>query len=553
MANDEEGVIARLQEVRSAVIDPAIAAEGGRIFKTMGDGLLMEFTSPIGAVRAALSLQQDMAEREHDNPKDTRLRFRIGINLGDVVIDGDDVLGDAVNVASRLESLAPIGGICIGRTVFENSQGHVEARMIELGPQVVKNIPQPVEAWIVEVAGAECAAVGREPPGASLAVLPLEVISRDPDAKLIADGLVQDLTGALGRFGWIFVTARNSAYAVGETDDAIDEIARKLNVRHIVQGSFRLFGERIRLVARLVDTRTGRFVLDETWDRRLDDIFEVQEQLATRVAATLAPKIMGSEIQNVRNRQDPILDAWRRFVKALGDYYDFEPTKNLKAINGFEEAINLDETFALPKAYLSKALFTQVWLGWSDSTSGEIERAEEIARDAIAATHDLAEGHYALSCALFWQGRVSEALHAINRCVELNPHFADGHLVRSQLLTCLGRFDEALPQARLALDLSPSDPLRWAFLGNLADALFGAERWTDAVQAAEQACEERSDYRWGWLMLAAASAKCGDKERAKEAFSQAQDPEAMIAAFPFSREIDRRRLRDAVRLVHPGE
>jgi adenylate cyclase len=261
MAADEEGTISRLRDARTYVIDPAIMEGGGRIVKTMGDGLLVDFPSPVLAVRAALLMQRNLISRESPQREDRRLRFRIGIHLGDVVIDGDDILGDCVNITARLETIAPAGGICISRAIYDHVQGKIEAGMTWLGPQSVKNIPEPIDVWQVEVDGTAPSPVrlsGQE--RASIAVLPFQNFSATPDQDFFVDGLVEDVITELGRFRWLFVIARNSTFAYKGTAKDVRKIARELGVRYVVEGSVRRSGDRLRITVQLIDALSGAHI-----------------------------------------------------------------------------------------------------------------------------------------------------------------------------------------------------------------------------------------------------------------------------------------------------
>ena len=303
MAADEEGVIARLRAARTEVIDPALAEAGGRIVKTMGDGLLVEFGSPVAAVRAALQVQRPMAARE-TGPEEQRLTFRIGVNLGDIVIDGDDILGDGVNVAARLETLAPPGGLCISRAVHDQVRGKLDAVLTPLGPQPVKNLPEPVEVWRVEVEGVASSPTVKAGARPSIAVLPFDNMSRDADQDFLADGIVEDVITELSRFRDLTVIARNSSFSFRGQALDIRKIAQELDVRYVVEGSVRRAGDRLRLTAQLIDAADGSHVWAGRWDRTMADLFDLQDELTQAIVTAVAPEISAHERALARQEAD---------------------------------------------------------------------------------------------------------------------------------------------------------------------------------------------------------------------------------------------------------
>lgn len=311
MAADEEDIINRMRAARKEIIDPTIATCGGRIIKTMGDGLLVEFASPVQALRSALGMQREMHAHETTEVEASRLKFRIGINLGDVVIDGEDVLGDAVNIAARLESLAPVGGICISRAVFEQVKGRIDAEMTTLGPQAVENMPEPVDVWRVEVEGAEAskpAQVAAERP--SIAVLPFANMSADQDQEFLADGIVEDVTTELSRFRSLMVIARNSTFAYKGASQDVRRIGKELGARYVVEGSVRRGGNRLRVTAQFIEASSGMQVWAGKWDRTLEDIFDLQDELTHAIVTAVEPELGAHERRLARARPTDSLTSW---------------------------------------------------------------------------------------------------------------------------------------------------------------------------------------------------------------------------------------------------
>jgi TolB-like protein len=310
--------------VRKELIQPELAAAKARLIKTMGDGLLVEFPSPVAAVRASLVIQKSMVERESRQDKAVRLQFRIGINLGDVIINGDDILGDGVNVAARLESLAPPGGICISRAIHEQLRGKTDAVLTALGPQDVKNMPDPVEVWRVEVDGFEAAPTRQKPAVApSIVILPFDNMSSDPEQEFLADGIVEDVTTELSRFRTLTVIAKNSAFSYKGTPKDVREIARELEVKYVVEGSVRRAGDRLRVTAQLIEAETGGHLWAERWDRTMADLFDVQDELTSAIVSGFEPELGAHERILSRKKPTGNLTAWELAQKGYSKFFEY--------------------------------------------------------------------------------------------------------------------------------------------------------------------------------------------------------------------------------------
>ena len=312
IGDDEEGTIARQKAHRAEMIDPVIASHGGRIVKTMGDGLLVEFPSVVDAVKCAVEVQQAMSDREADVSEDRCIQYRVGINLGDIVIDGDDILGDGVNVAARLEGLADPGGICISGDAYRQVLGKIDQSFEDMGERVLKNIAEPVRAYRVML-DRELAVPGAEPlplpDKPSIAVLPFDNLSGDPDQDYFADGITEDIITALSRIGWLFVIARNTTFTFRGTAVDVAAVAKELGVRYILEGSVRKAGNRVRITAQLIDGETGNHIWAERYDRELEDIFAVQDEITENISGALEPQINTPKTSGCSKRQRKI---WTR-------------------------------------------------------------------------------------------------------------------------------------------------------------------------------------------------------------------------------------------------
>lgn len=465
MAADEEGVIKRLRAARKEIIDPAIATCDGRIIKTMGDGLLVEFASPVQALRAALGIQRDMHDCEATEIKTKRLRFRIGINLGDVVIDGEDVLGDAVNIAARLESLAPVGGICISRAVFEQAKGRIDAEMTTLGPQAVKNMPEPVDVWRVEVEGADAAKpaqVAAERP--SIAVLPFANMSADQDQEFLADGIVEDVITELSRFRSLMVIARNSTFAYKGASQDMRQIGKELGARYVVEGSVRRSGSRLRVTAQLIEASSGTHVWAGKWDRTLEDIFDLQDELTHAIVTAVEPELGAHERRLARARPTDSLTSWELCQRSWPKLAEYNPQSLDEAAALLRASAKTDPNFALPRAMLARVANVRVAIGLPDPSSA-IAEGLVWAREALAIDDRLEIAHGTLAVLLAMSGHADEAADTAATAIALNPNNAFCHHA-----TALAEMFKAQPDTakmvaggETAMRLSPKDPTAHAF------------------------------------------------------------------------------------------
>jgi adenylate cyclase len=476
MAANEEGTIARLQGLLKDVIRPEIANHDGRVVKTMGDGLLVEFPSTVAALKSTLAIQTRVAQSEAETDEDRRMRFRVGINLGDVVIDGDDILGDGVNIAARLESLAPPGGICVSRAVYEQVKGKVSAGYTDLGPQLVKNIPDPVEVWRVEVDGVQAVTAKPAQPAKrpSIVVLPFDNMSSDPEQDYLADGIVEDVTTELSRFRTLFVIARNSAFSYKGAAKDVREIARELEVNYVVEGSVRRAGNRLRITAQLIEAATGNHIWAERWDRTMEDLFDVQDELTSAIVSGVEPELGAHERAVVRQKPTDNMTAWELCQRGYFEFVKYTGYGDKSAFDLYHQAIAVDPEFALPQAYLGRWYWVQVIVGRSDDVPGDLRAGLEHATRAITLDDRLELGHVSQGVMLALSGREADATQALDRAEQLNPnnaimHFARAHACMLQQDPDTYRMEDA---ARMAIRLSPKDPLAWGFWFQLANALF---------------------------------------------------------------------------------
>ena len=482
---DEEGTLAALKALRANVIDPKIAEHNGRIVKLMGDGMLAEFPSVVGAVRAAVETQQAVAERNSSLPADRRIEFRVGINLGDVVIDGDDIHGDGVNVAARLEGLAEPGGLCVSGPVYDQVRNRTDIAFEDLGDQEVKNIDQPVRVWrwpAVSAEGSAPASLGDQlplPDKPSVAVLPFDNMSGDLEQEFFADGLAEDIITTLSKVSSLTVIARNSTFAYKGRPTDLRLIGRELGVRYVLEGSTRKSGQRLRITAQLIDTADGNHVWAERYDRTVDDIFDIQDEITKEVVTALRIKLTDGEDARMWARGTNDIEAWQLCVRAYELFVRFNSTDFLEARALAEKAIARDPNYAFAWATLGLTFWVDGRLGYTADSEAKIARAQECAERATA----LDETHtsvIALNVHLAGiMGRVHEGVAIARRGLELHPGHADVRAYLGYALTRAGAYREAVDQYHTAMSLNPLYP-NW-YRNTLAKALMVLDEFDEAL------------------------------------------------------------------------
>lgn len=453
-------MIARLKTLRAEIIDPAVGAGGGRVVKTMGDGLLIEFASPVEAVRTALAVQNAVNDGEAPRAEDDKMRFRIGVHFGDVMVDGDDLLGDVVNVAARLETLSQVGGICVSRSVREMIDGKVDADLTDLGPQRVKNLPEPVEVWRVEVAGAVAAVQTGRAVSPSIAVLPFVSRSADPDDAFLAEGIVEDVTNELSRFRALTVIARASARSYQHDGRNLPAIGRALGARYLVEGSVRRAGERLRVTAQLIDAETGVQIWSGRWDRLTADLFDLQDDLTSAIVTVIEPELGAHERTLARKKPTDSLTAWelcQRGYAAFGDY----STESMDAAAALlKKAVAADPEFALPRALLSRISNIRIASGRSKDPGADLAEGLRWADEALAIDDRLEMAHLSRAIILAMKGDDKGARAAIDAALALNDNHPGCHHGMGLVQLFSKDPDGALMvhHAGTALQLSPKDP-----------------------------------------------------------------------------------------------
>ncbi len=427
---DEEGTRARLRSLHAELIDPRIAADGGRIVKTTGDGILAEFPSAIDAVRNALALQGAMRGRNADLPEATRIEIRVGINVGDVIVEGDDVHGDGVNVAARLEGLCAPGEVYVSGTVYDQAAGKLAASFVDLGEQTVKNIAKPVRLYRAHLesdsdqAPEPQATHPRPPDKPSIAVLPFDNMSGDPEQEYFSDGMAEDLITDISKISGLFVIARNSSFAFKGQAIDVKEIAGKLGVKHILEGSVRKMGAKLRVNAQLIDAASGGHVWAERYDGDMADIFEFQDSIREQIVAALQVSLTPTDKALTERKPTDSVEAYDLFLKGRASYYRYTPENLLEARKCLEKAIEIDPNFADAYGYLSYCHF----FGWSQMSADfddNLDRANELAEKGVALDNASAIALTRLGWIQTFLRRYDQAIANLEKAVELAPNNGD--------------------------------------------------------------------------------------------------------------------------------
>jgi adenylate cyclase len=518
MELDEAGTAQALREHRVAAY-PLIAERGGRVVKTTGDGLLIEFGSVVGAVECALVLQRLATERNAAVAGDRRMEWRIGVHLGDVLIEGDDILGDGVNIAARLEGIAEPSGICISEDAFRQVRGKVEVEFADIGEQSLKNISRPLRVYRVSSSPAASQPITAPaalplPDKPSIAVLPFANMCGDPEQEYFADGMVEEIITALSRLRWLFVIARNSSFTYKGRAVNVKQVGRELGVRYVLEGSVRKAAGRVRITAQLIDASDGTHLWADRFDGDLQDVFELQDRVASAVAGLIEPTLRQAEIERARRKRPDSLDAYDLYLRALPWAHTPMPEDADKALALLDKAIELEPNFAAAHAIIA-------WCHEARYLRGGMQEGTRIvalrhAREAIAAGGDDAAAIATAGFVIAVCGRDYEtALTAFDRSFALSSSSALALGFSSIVRAWMGDDAIAVEHAERALRLSPFDPLRYLPYGGLAYAHFAAGRFKEAVAAANLATQSNPRFTVPIILHAAALGYLDRRDEAK--------------------------------------
>ena len=534
MSDDEEGTHQRLKDHLSQLVNPNIEEHHGRIVKNTGDGILAEFYSVVDAVRCAAETQREMAARNATTPEDERIGFRIGINLCDVIAEAEDIYGDGVNIAARLEGLAKPGGICVSDAVFRQVQGKVQAEFIDMGEQPLKNIARPVRVYRVEPKNPDPGALpsaGRErarsarataesllplPDKPSIAVLPFQNLSVDPEQQYFADGMVEEIVTALSRIRWLFVIARNSSFAYkGEAID-IKQVGRELGVRYVLEGSVRKAGDRVRITAQLIEAETRSHLWADRFDGTLQDVFDLQDQVAVSVAGIIEPTLKSAEMRRSSERPTNDLTAYDFYLRALQNAQWPNRAGYTSALGFLDDAIGRDPNYAPALALAGFCHHALHVSGWTEALDRTREQGIELAARALRSSGGDAEalGRAAYTIGYFGED-IAAAIALLDRALELNPSFALGWAWGGWLRLWAGLAEAALPHFETALRLNPRDPHPSSLFG-IGVSYFFARRLEEAKATLLRSLQQLPGWVPPYRFLAACCAHLGHRDEARE-------------------------------------
>jgi TolB-like protein/class 3 adenylate cyclase len=553
MGADEDATVRDLK-AHQAIVLPMIGDHGGRIIDTAGDGILAEFASVLAAVKCALAIQSNMAERNAAISPARRMQFRIGINQGDVVVDEARVYGDGVNVAARLESIADPGGICISGKVHDEISGKIAVACQDLGPQQLKNIAAPVRAYrlratdaIAEPTGLPPSKVAMQKP--SIAVLPFANMSGDADQEYLADGIIEDIIMALSKFRWLLVIARNSSFSYKGRSVDVRQIGRELAVRYIVEGSIRRSGSRLRVAAQLIDATSGTHIWAERYDRNLTDIFEIQDEITSRIVSAAAPELTAAEIARAQQQHPRDVNAWDAYLQALPLMRQHTRNANARAVDLLTNATQLSPDFAAAYARLSACWTQAAYYEWNSTREECITRAMDLAKHSCTLDSQEPLALDALASAHQFRGDFENAAQMARRALDISPTCtaAYGTLVTS--LAFLGRVEEALEVFAQSERTNPRDPDRSSRLMGVTIAYFVAERYEEAIRFANEYITLRPNWYGGYVYLAASHGMCGNAREGNLAIQHLLSLRPQLTLGQMRKQVMLRRPSDSERLL----
>ena len=527
---DEDRTLARLRALRSDLIDPTVAVHNGRVVKRTGDGSLIEFRSVVDAVRCAIEVQNGMIERNAGLPPERRIEYRVGIHLGDVVEESDgDLMGDGVNIAARLEGIAKPGAICLSEDAYRQVKSRLDVAVNDLGPTKLKNIAESIRVYSLEIGvpasaklapQAESATTEKSarliPDNPSIAVLPFQNMSGDPEQDYFADGMVEDIITGLSRIKWLFVIARNSTFTYKGRAIDVKQVGRELGVRYVLEGSVRKSADRVRITGQLVDAANGAHVWAQRFDGKADDIFALQDEITLSVVGAIEPSLRLAEVERVKRKRPDSLDAYDLVLQAHSDAFSGMPDRATKALVLLERALALNSTYALAHGFCATCYhnrFLRAGLHEEDK-SASIHHAQA----AIAYGQDDA---LALTLAGFSMGMDAHdrdaAFAAFEAALAISPSSALTYYCGSVVLGWGGEAERAINWAERAIRLSPFDSWRFAAHHSLTLGHFLRGRYQEAVDSAYKAVQANPGHSISHMLLAAPLVKLGRMEEAKAA------------------------------------
>ncbi len=549
MEADESGTLARLKALRAELIEPLIAEHRGRVVKLMGDGLLAEFVSVVDAVRCAVEVQQGIAERSHDPAQAEPIALRVGVNLGDVIVDGDDIYGDGVNVAARLEALAEPSGICVAGVVHDSIAGKLDVAFEDTGEQEVKNIARPIRVWrwrrgAPRVAAGIAASSGSPPlpDKPSIAVLPFDNMSGDPEQEYFADGITEDIITALSSVQSFFVIARNSTFIYKGQAVDLRRVASDLGVQYVMEGSVRKAGNKVRVTAQLIEAETARHVWAGRHDGTLDDIFDLQDEITASVVGAIEPQLLRAEAERIKQKRPESLDAYDHTLRGLSHMNKLTPEDSAEALRLFSKSIEIDPGYGRAYVCASWCYRRQVQVG--GMILSEADRAESIrlAKEALkVAPDDPYVMWQAALTAAYLEQDFDGAIGLIDRSLSVNANANRAWIASGIVRTMVGDPETAMEHAERSIRLSPLDISKWVAHGVLATACLQEQRYEDAAGWAREAVRQQPYNAPAYHVLAASCAHLQRMDEAAEAIRRSLELDADLtiarlqAIYPIAR------------------
>ena len=514
MEQDELETVRTLEAYRELIAE-VIRNYRGRVVDSPGDNILAEFLSVVDAVESAVEIQKELKSENAELAEDRRMEFRIGINLGDVIEEGERIYGDGVNIAARVESLAQAGGICISGTAFDHVENKLGMELEYLGEQAVKNIRKPVRVYRVKTEGdAADLVISRDlplPDKPSIAVLPFVNMSGDAEQEYFSDGITEDLITDLSKISGLFVIARNSVFTYKGRAVKVDQVGQDLGVRYVLEGSVRKSGGRIRITAQLVDAKTGGHLWANRYDRDLKDIFELQDEVTQKIVTSLAVKLTDREQDRLAHKDTGNLEAYDYTLRGLEYYFLFTEEGNSKARKLFQKAIELDSEYALAHSRLGWTYLRAWSLGWTEDPKS-LEQAFKMGQKAIALDETLPDAQSLLGEVYLWRKKHDEAIAALERSISLEPNNAEALADLANILGWAGRPDESVGLVKKAMRLNPVSPVPYLWV--LGHAYYLKARYDEAIATLKIVVQRQPDFLPAHALLAASFMELGQEDEA---------------------------------------
>ena len=525
--SDEGGTHRRVMEVLDYA-STTITESGGSVLRYAGDAILAEFTSAVASVGTSVAIQTELAAQNESIDEDKKVQLRIGINIGDVIEDRGEVFGDGVNLAARLEAAAPEGGVCIPESVHEQIQGKLEVKFSDDGQEQFKNINHPTHVfrWIPsieqtrEMNSGSNISRGSEKP--SIAVLALTNMNHDPDLDFIGDGITEDLITALSKIRSFKVISRESTFTYKNASVDVRQIARELDVRFVFEGSVRKAGNRVRVTAQLIDAETGHHVWAERYDREMEDIFDLQDEMVQIIASALEPELSAFERERAVSKPPDNLNAWERYQRALWYMWTFEDDNVKTAMTMFNRALEADSGFAPAYAYYSFSCYITVIMGYAKDPDARLQEGLDAAKKALKSDDKDAIPYFAIGRIYMMLGDHDASIAALKKSIELNPCFAQSYHGLGFALSLSGQLEESKRMSQKAIGLSPRDPMLWAFTIVHAFTCLLSEDYDEGLEWVHHTLQiPNATGYWPHAVMASALGSLDRIEEGKEALSKA--------------------------------